>query len=156
MCHHASLHQPRFTQPKNFCMHHPGEAHSHARLDLSAVCCHSRLEQIRRSDDSWHFEVFFTGGWALCWWIGWLMLQHGANTGASYQWHYEDTEIPPQDPEAHCCAIVPKPSPHVAALTCSKDLYIVPENREHPSSCKAGRLTVHASHWACLGCFGSG
>ncbi len=30
-------------------------------------------------------------------------------------WHFECTEIPWRDPEAHCCAIHPRPSPHVAA-----------------------------------------
>ncbi len=37
------------------------------------------------------------------------------NTGACYWWHFECTEIPWRDPEAHCCAIHPQPSPHVAA-----------------------------------------
>ncbi len=37
------------------------------------------------------------------------------NTGAFYWWHFKCTEIPWQDPEAHCCAIHPRPSPHVAA-----------------------------------------
>ncbi len=36
------------------------------------------------------------------------------NTGAFYWWHFECTEIPWRDPEAHCCAIHPRPSPHVA------------------------------------------
>ncbi len=37
------------------------------------------------------------------------------NTGALYWWYFECTEIPWRDPEAHCCAIHPWPSPHVAA-----------------------------------------
>ncbi len=37
------------------------------------------------------------------------------NTGVIYWWHFECTEIPWRDPEAHCCAIHPWPSPHVAA-----------------------------------------
>ncbi len=37
------------------------------------------------------------------------------NTGAFYWWHFECTEIPCRDPEAHCCAIQPRSSPHVAA-----------------------------------------
>ncbi len=37
------------------------------------------------------------------------------NTGAFYWWHFECTEIPWWDPESHCCAIHPRPSPHVAA-----------------------------------------
>ncbi len=37
------------------------------------------------------------------------------NTGVFYCWHFECTEIPWWDPEAHCCAIHPRPSPHVAA-----------------------------------------
>ncbi len=68
-------------------------------------------------------------GWAVCWcqrcgssgpWWRWgygmgrLMLWT-TNTGAFYWLHFECTEIPWRDPEAHCCAIHPRPSPHVAA-----------------------------------------
>ncbi len=35
--------------------------------------------------------------------------------GVFYWWHFECTEIPWRDPEAHCCAIHPRPSHHVAA-----------------------------------------
>ncbi len=52
------------------------------------------------------------------------------NTGAFYWWHFECTEIPWWDPEAHCCAIHPRPSPYVAAWKCTapccKDLYTIP------------------------------
>ncbi len=37
------------------------------------------------------------------------------NTGTFYWWHFECTEIPWRDPEAHCCAIHPRPCLHVAA-----------------------------------------
>ncbi len=37
------------------------------------------------------------------------------NMGAFYWWNFECAEIPWRDPEAHCCAIHPRPSPHVAA-----------------------------------------
>ncbi len=37
------------------------------------------------------------------------------NTGAFFWRHFECTEIPWRDPEAHCCAIHPWPSPHDAA-----------------------------------------
>ncbi len=37
------------------------------------------------------------------------------NTGAFYWWYFECTKIPWRDPETHCCAIHPRPSPHVAA-----------------------------------------
>ncbi len=37
------------------------------------------------------------------------------NTSVFYWWHFKCTEIPWRDPEAHCCAIHPRPSPHVAA-----------------------------------------
>ncbi len=38
------------------------------------------------------------------------------NTGAFYWWHFECTEITWRDPEkSHCCAIHPRPSPHVVA-----------------------------------------
>ncbi len=36
------------------------------------------------------------------------------NSGAFYWWNFECTEIPWRDPETHCCAIHPRPSPHVA------------------------------------------
>ncbi len=41
------------------------------------------------------------------------------NTGALYWWHFECTEKPWRDPGAHCCAIHPRPSPHVAAWSCA-------------------------------------
>jgi len=63
-------------------------------------------------------------GWAVCWcqrcgssgpWWRW---GYGMgrrilwmNTGAFYWWHFE---ILWRDPEAHCCAIYPWPSPHIA------------------------------------------
>ncbi len=34
------------------------------------------------------------------------------NKGVFYGWHFECTEIPWRDPEAHCCALHPWPSPH--------------------------------------------
>ncbi len=81
------------------------------------------------------------------------------NTGVFYWWHFECTEIPWRDPEAHCCAINPQPSPHVAALKCTapccKDLYTIPGSWKHPSSCMASILTGHVTYWACLGCSGS-
>ncbi len=68
-------------------------------------------------------------GWTVCWcqrcgssgqWWRWGFgmgrhLLWTTNTGAFYWWHFECTEIPWWDPEAHCCAIHPRPSPHVAA-----------------------------------------
>ncbi len=68
-------------------------------------------------------------GWVACWcqccgssgrWWRWGygMGRHmlwTTNTGAFYWWHFECTEIPWRDPEAHCFAIYPRPSPHVAA-----------------------------------------
>ena len=53
------------------------------------------------------------------WWRwGYGMGRHmlwTTNTGGFYWWHFECTEILWCDPEAHCCAIHPRPSPHVAA-----------------------------------------
>ncbi len=81
------------------------------------------------------------------------------NTGEFYWWHFECTEIPWRGPEAHCCAIHPRPSPHVAAwyckAPCCKDLYAIPGSWKHPSSCMASILTGHVTNWACLGCSGS-
>ncbi len=55
-------------------------------------------------------------------WIEWPMVAVGlwygqayVYTGAFYWWHFECTEIPWRDPKAHCGAIHPRPSPHVAA-----------------------------------------
>ncbi len=58
-------------------------------------------------------------------WIEWPMVAWGygmgrrmlwtTNTGTFYWWHFECTEIPWRDPEAHCCAIHPRPCLHVAA-----------------------------------------
>ncbi len=58
-------------------------------------------------------------------WIEWPMVAMGLWYGQAYVmdnehrciywWNFECTEIPWQDPEAHCCAIRPRPSPHVAA-----------------------------------------
>ncbi len=63
-----------------------------------------------------------------------------------------------RDPEPHCCAIHPRPSPHVAALKCTapccKDLYTIPGSWKHPSSCMASILIGHVTYWACLGCSG--
>ncbi len=109
-------------------------------------------------------------GWAVCWcqccgssgpWWRWgyVMGRHvlwKINTGAFYWWHFECTEIPWRDPEAHFCAIRPHPSPHVAewwcTAPCCKDLYTIPGSWKHPSSCMASILTGHVPHWACLGC----
>ncbi len=70
------------------------------------------------------------GAWAVCWcqrcWSSGPWWRGGGygmgrqmlwttNTVTFYWWHFECTEIPWRDPEAHCCAIHPRPSPHVAA-----------------------------------------
>ncbi len=116
---------------------HLREAHLHARcahqgLDLTAVHHRNRLEWTNAHP--WWFPVFTvpgrwqTCGWAVSqcqcceqsapwWWWGYGMGRHKlrtTNTGAFYWWQFESTEIPWQDPEAHCCAIHPPPSPHVA------------------------------------------
>ncbi len=93
---------------------------------------------VRFTDESW-FSLYRADGvitacmascgWVVCWcqrcgssgpWWRWGygMGRHmlwSTNTGAFYWWHFECTEIPWWDPEAHCCAIHPRPSPHVAA-----------------------------------------
>ncbi len=79
-------------------------------------------------DGVWHFGEVFSW-WAVCWcqccgssgpWWQWgygmrRRMLWTMNTGAFYWWHFECTEIPWRDPEAHCYAIHPRPSPHVAA-----------------------------------------
>lgn len=60
-----------------------------------------------------------------------------------------------RDPEVHCCAVHPRPSPHVAAWWCAapccKDPCTIPGSWKYPSSCMASTLTGHVTHWACLG-----
>ncbi len=98
------------------------EAHLHARcphrgLDLTAV---RRRNQLQRANAHirWRLAlwrgVLFTDESRWGYGMGRCMLWT-TNTGAFYWWHFECTEIPWQDPEAHCCAIHPRPSPHVAA-----------------------------------------
>ncbi len=76
--------------------------------------------------DSMYGVMWVSGSWCQCCgssgpWCRWgygmgrCVLWKKTNTGASYWWHFECTEIPWRDPEAHCCAIHPQPSPHVAA-----------------------------------------
>ncbi len=56
-------------------------------------------------------------------WIEWPMVAVGLWCGQAYVMnirlfnggHFECTEIPWRDPEAHCCTIHPRPSPHVVA-----------------------------------------
>ena len=77
------------------------------------------------------------------------------NTTAFYRWQFECTEIPWWDPESHCRAIHPPPSPHVSAWWCRKDLYTISASWKCPSSSMSCKLTRHVTDWACLGCSGS-
>ncbi len=121
----------------------------------------------------WQTTCMALCGWVICWcqcfgssgsWWWWgygmgMRMLWTTNTGAFYWCHFECTEIPWWDPEAHCCAIHPRPSPHVAAWYCTapccKDLYTIPGSWKHPSYCMDSKLTRHVTHWACLGCSGS-
>ncbi len=116
----------------------------HRGLDLTAVCRRNRhsiasgtLERcslhgwipVFTLQGRWQTACIALCGWAVCWsqccgssgpWWRWgygmgRRMLWTMNTGAFYWWHFECTEIPWQDPEAHCCAIHPRPSPHVAA-----------------------------------------
>ncbi len=97
------------------------EAHLHAccphrGLDLTAVCRSKRLEWANA-----HIRCLLMS----MLWIEWPMVVVGlcmgrhmlwtTNTGVFYWCHFECTAIPWWDPEAHFCAINPRPSPHVAA-----------------------------------------
>ncbi len=77
----------------------------------------------------WQTACMTSCGWAVCWcqrcgssgplwqW-GYGMRRRmlwTTNTGAFYWWHFECTEITWRDPEAHCWAIHPRQSTHVAA-----------------------------------------
>ncbi len=77
----------------------------------------------------WQTACMASCGWTVCWcqrcgssgpWWRWgygmgRCMLWTTDTGPLYGWHIECTEIPWRDPEAHCCAIHPRPSPHVAA-----------------------------------------
>ncbi len=117
--------------------------HPHRGLELTAVHHRNWLEwanahirwRLALSLHGW-IPVFTVQGrwqtacmWAVCWcqrcgssgpWWRWgcdmgRRMLWTMNTCAFYWWHFECTEIPWRDPEAHCCAIHPRPSPHVAA-----------------------------------------
>ncbi len=73
----------------------------------------------------WQTACMALCGWAVCWcqhcgssgpWWRWAYgmsrcILWTTNTGAFYWWHFECTEIPWRDPEAHRCAIHPRPLP---------------------------------------------
>ncbi len=71
----------------------------------------------------WQTACMALCGWAVCWCrrCGSSGPLYGMSrrmlwttkTSAFYWWHFECTEIPWRDLEAHCCAIHPRPSPHV-------------------------------------------
>ncbi len=73
--------------------------------------------------DSMYVVVWVSGLLISTLWIEWPMVAVGfsmdrrmlwtTNTEAFYWWHFECTDILWRDPEAHCCAIHPRPSPHV-------------------------------------------
>ncbi len=114
----------------------------HRGLDLTAVRRRNRFEwangevhfgevfsSLFTVQGRWQTACMASCGWAVCWsqrcglsgpWWRWgygmgRRMLWTTNTGAFYWWHFECTEIPWQDPEPHCCAIHPQPSPHVAA-----------------------------------------
>ncbi len=77
----------------------------------------------------WQTACMASRGWVICWckrcgssgpWWRWgygmgRCMLWTTSTGGFYWWHFECTEIPWRDTKAHCCAIHPRPSPHVAA-----------------------------------------
>ncbi len=114
----------------------------HQGLDLTAVRRRNRLEWANThirwylalwrgvlfTDES-QFSLYRADGRQRVWhhvgelmstlWIEWgygmgRRMLWTTNTGAFYWWHFECTEIPWQDPEAHFCSIPPRPSPHDA------------------------------------------
>ncbi len=87
--------------------------------------------------------------WRLGYGMGMRMLWT-TNTGAFYWWHFECTEIPWWDPEAHSCAIHPRPSPHVARI-CTQLL----EAENIPVLEWPAYSSDMSPHWAFLGCSGS-
>ncbi len=111
----------------------------------------------------WQTACLALCGWAVCWcqrcgssgpWWRWgygmgTCMLWTMNTGAFYWWHFECTDIQWWDPEAHCFAIHPRPSPHVAAWYCTapccKNLCTIPGSWKHPSSCMASILTGHVT-----------
>ncbi len=103
-------------------------AHIRWRLELWRCSLHGWIP-VFTVQGRWQTACMASCGWAVCWcqrcgssgpWWRWgygmgRPMLWTTNTGAFYWWHFECTEIPWRDPEAHCCAIHPRPSPHVAA-----------------------------------------
>ncbi len=97
----------------------------------------------------WQTAYMASCGWAVYWcqhcgsngpwwWWGYGMgrrMLWTTNTGAFYWWRFECPEITWRDPEAHCCAIHPQPSPHVTAWWSWK----------HPSSCMTNQYSPDMS-----------
>ncbi len=103
-------------------------AHSMASGTLERCSLHGWIP-VFTVQGRWQTACMAMCGWAVCWcqrcgssgpWWRWgygmgRRMLWTTNTGAFYWWHFECTEIPWRGPEAHCCAIHPRPSPHVAA-----------------------------------------
>ncbi len=104
-------------------------AHIRWRLDTLKRCSLHGWIPVFTVQGRWQTVFMASCRWAVCWcqrcgssgpWWRWgygmgRRMLWTTNTGAFYLWHFECTEIPWRDPEAHCCAIHSRPSPHVAA-----------------------------------------
>lgn len=89
-----------------------------------------------------------------------LIRQHGYCTGCpQYKVTLKWAAQCHKTSKAHCSAIHPRPSSHVAAWSwpapCHKDLYTISGNWKHPSCCIVIIITENVTLWACLGCSGS-
>ncbi len=109
----------------------------------------------------WQTACMVSCGWVVCWcqrcgssgpWWRWgygmgrLMLWT-TNTGAFYWWHFECTEIPWWDPEAHCFCHSSTTITSCCSMIMYKDLYTIPGSWKHPSSCMASILTAIEEEW---------
>ncbi len=103
-------------------------SHSMASGTLERCCLHGWIP-VFTVKGRWQTACMASRGWAICWckrcgssgpWWRWgygmgRCMLWTTSTGAFYWWHFECTEIPWRDTKAHCFAIHPRPSPHVAA-----------------------------------------
>ncbi len=122
------------SQPQTTCNHtSPEPPHPASSPPRSSETSHPDIRCNNRFEKGQFVGSVPSCGWAVLLmstlWIEWPMVAVGwwygqayvmdNDTGAFYWWHFECTVIPWRDSKAHCCAIHPRPSPHVAAWKCT-------------------------------------
>ncbi len=157
----TAVHRPNWVEWAN--------AHIQWRLALWRGVLFTDESRFSLCRADWQTASIASCEWVVCWcqrcgssgpwWCVGLWYRAGIcygqwNTGAFYWWHFECTEIPWRDPEAHCCAFIhnhhlmlqhDNAQPHMARI-CT----------QFPGSWKQDQflhdiLTRHFNHWACFG-----